>query len=392
MKMQKYRFLKEDRQMNNSDAFTRYNMLISLLTYQDLDTSISVLAQSLQVPVIQIRKDLAALFDSVFWKNYISISADYLDSIPGKYRLSEAEFSNPESAGIDYYALRDYFTPDIYDYLQSKINSGDLDTVAFSLYADNTLLDQDHFSLSLSPSERAVLQKIMPDFISPSPIPAFEIKSIFPNIKQDCLRFTAQITNAAACGYGIKLTIRKDEKVHTVSVNPLGIYHNMENNSFYCIDTNGDYYDYSTIISVSNISPVETSNPVTPAALDYIDCLWGRIHSDANNDNAGQTEAASGHLDLSLQPMTVKVLIKENTQNILAKIKADTAYRKFAHIQKAGEGSWIYTDKVIGEAGFRRWLRGFGSSVVVLEPEELARAMKKSALAMKQVYETGEFI
>ena len=85
------------------------------------------------------------------------------------------------------------------------------------------------------------------------------------------------------------------------------------------------------------------------------------------------------------EPVPVKVRIYANTANIISKIKAETSLRKYRKLTQDGN-DYIYTDTIIGTANFRSWLRGYGSSVVVMEPKELADEMKESALKVIQLY------
>ena len=45
-----------------------------------------------------------------------------------------------------------------------------------------------------------------------------------------------------------------------------------------------------------------------------------------------------------------------------------------------------YTDIVMGLSEFRTWLRSFGSSAMVLEPESLRDELVASARRMKEMY------
>lgn len=101
-------------------------------------------------------------------------------------------------------------------------------------------------------------------------------------------------------------------------------------------------------------------------------------------------------------PTKVTLLIEENTKNIISKIESETYRRKYGKLEKFSkkdkafqkkynkliqklipddhsEKAWIYTDEVLGINSFKRWLRKYGSSVLVLEPKELAIEMKESA-------------
>lgn len=67
----------------------------------------------------------------------------------------------------------------------------------------------------------------------------------------------------------------------------------------------------------------------------------------------------------------MKLRIKENTSNIISKIKNDTRHRQATcKLYQKGE-HFYYEDDIIGIDEFHRWLRSYGSSIQVLEPARL---------------------
>lgn len=92
------------------------------------------------------------------------------------------------------------------------------------------------------------------------------------------------------------------------------------------------------------------------------------------------------------RPQPVTILIQNNTPNILQKIQSDTALRKHGKLINNQDGTFLYKDIILGMDAFRRWLRGYGSSVIVLEPKSLACKMYDSAVKMLQCYQTETFI
>ena len=58
-------------------------------------------------------------------------------------------------------------------------------------------------------------------------------------------------------------------------------------------------------------------------------------------------------------------------ENIIEKIKSDTALRSgIGKLYKKG-AYYYYEDDILGMPDFRRWLRSYGSSITVLEPQTL---------------------
>lgn len=89
---------------------------------------------------------------------------------------------------------------------------------------------------------------------------------------------------------------------------------------------------------------------------------------------------------VSDEPETFVHVIFENTPFILDKLEAAASQRTAAQIEFENDVIH-YRDTVIGLNEFARFLRGFGSSAIVLEPEKLARKMKISAEETLKNYE-----
>lgn len=75
-----------------------------------------------------------------------------------------------------------------------------------------------------------------------------------------------------------------------------------------------------------------------------------------------------------------------NDFNVVNRVRAETAHRQNRVLREEPDGTWIYEDDVVGFDDFRMWLRSFGASAEVLEPESLRAAMRESALKMLERY------
>ena len=88
------------------------------------------------------------------------------------------------------------------------------------------------------------------------------------------------------------------------------------------------------------------------------------------------------------EPMRVRVQFFDE-MNVLARLRAEAADRPSARLEQVGEGVWELVDTVAGLAEFRTWLRSFGSSALVIEPESLRLQLIESAMRMREMYGTG---
>ncbi len=79
-----------------------------------------------------------------------------------------------------------------------------------------------------------------------------------------------------------------------------------------------------------------------------------------------------------------------NDFNVVNRVRAETAHRRNRVLREDPDGNLIYEDDVVGFDDLRTWLRGFGASAEVLEPESLRAAMRESALKMIERYDAPD--
>ena len=118
----------------------------------------------------------------------------------------------------------------------------------------------------------------------------------------------------------------------------------------------------------------ENVPPLKEGELDILDHIWGgdiypeEIKITALNDKKQEIRYDIRH---------VKIKIFKETGNIYEKIKTETNGRRFGRLYEDPEDEDIacYEDDVCGMGSFKKWLLGYGASVMVLEPYELAEDM-----------------
>lgn len=164
----------------------------------------------------------------------------------------------------------------------------------------------------------------------------------------------------------------------TVELSPVMIYHNTTDDLWYCVCFPDDEQVYTyrldrirfniTILHGHPADPVDPEDP----RLKKLRFTWGAAFH--NNE-----------------PVThIKLFIRQQTANILSKIRADTAGRNGTWIKQ--DDGWIYEDDIIGLSSFRAWLMSFGSSVKVLEPVSLAEDLCRSSAERLRNYQAGTFV
>ena len=150
------------------------------------------------------------------------------------------------------------------------------------------------------------------------------------------------------------------------------IYEMLDNGVRYCVGVREDSkFSLRRLDRISELRVHEDEQmpPLKSGALDKLDYIWG---SDSSPD----------------EPVHVKVKIYKETKNIYEKIKTETNGRKYRKLYDDPEDPGIayYEDEVWGLNSFKKWLRGYGASVVALEPLSLAEEMYQSALRRLERY------
>ena len=87
------------------------------------------------------------------------------------------------------------------------------------------------------------------------------------------------------------------------------------------------------------------------------------------------------------EPVHVKLRISTGTTNILTKIKNDTSLRAETCKLYQKDNYYYYEDDILGIQDFRRWLRSYGSSITVIEPQSLINEIIEGANKTLSYYE-----
>ena len=74
-------------------------------------------------------------------------------------------------------------------------------------------------------------------------------------------------------------------------------------------------------------------------------------------------------------------------KDTIKKIKNDTLHRKNTVSLYEKNGMYYYEDDIIGIGEFQRWIRGYGSSIQVIEPAALKAKMIAAAQKTLEYYE-----
>ena len=331
-----------------TNAFERYYIILSLLLQEEFTSTLKNIHHTLNIPLQQIRDDFKEFITSPVLRNHILIQKD--TDFPDYFyeTLTSKEQKN----------------------LSSNILSGFYDDSHFCLDGYELGFDVDSLLFPVSAVEYLALKDRFPEFARHasgfSDIYQKHTISSTPNKHKEWLE---RIEHAIENRNGLKLFRRTRQGMKTFHIMPERIFHDTYEDTMYIIDSMGFSHPLDSIRSISAIPGFETQE-----TQNFADYMWG----------------ISYHPDEQVEDVTL--LIDNRTKNVVRKLQADTSRRKYGHLEIQENDTYIYKDKVIGMDAFRRWLRSYGSAIIVLEPKHLALEMYQSAKRMYDNYEKQQFI
>jgi len=228
-------------------------------------------------------------------------------------------------------------------------------------YIDN--IDKDARLLCLNPMERYLYKSIVTDDNNYDEFLGIMTKSTFglDEYKYKLCQVSLAIKNNKV----LKIKYKRGNEIVDLLMEPLYIvFYEFENILYVIGQYNNDIVTYRLDRIVKITETNETFKPAVNFNIDdYLAHNWGMEQGEA---------------------VQVKVLFK-NEGNVFYKVKRDLHCRKNKKLTEYDD-YLVYEDTVIGINSFKRWLRSYGSSAVVIEPEELKQELIESARKCLEYY------
>lgn len=325
--------------MKSNNNFDTIGLIISLILSENFTASVENLAAACDLPIQQMRKYISVIFEN---KNLLTHLSPTL----------EADDENEED---DFEKIANAFL--------SKITSGKADKEPIYL-VDMYDFIGDYLLLPITSIEAGYVRNIYPNLIQNQRASLFEIKDTTDSVSKNILDMQDQVQSAISQGVKIKFKYKSPQfGLVDIVCGPVAVIHNLTTHILYIKDTENNYYRIdrikSKIVIIEEPSNIEQYSP-----SPYQKYFWGNESQEHD------------------EPVHVKLQIKANTSNIIEKIKSDTALRSgTGKLYKKGD-YYYYEDDILGIQDFRKWLRSYGSSITVLEPqsiiEEIIEGSKKT--------------
>lgn len=314
----------------NNIAIYRLNTILSLFGMEDAEYSIRELAELLNVPVATIREDIIKLHENEDFDTCFIVVDDE----------KEYDLDNTKD-----------------------ILSGKMDDVR--LMAENTF--QTDFTIPLTPVELECLNAFLEDnqYFRGTIYQNYDIKPL-PNFNQTkMLERVAEFNKIIRKKETLDIVYRKtDGKRVLHRIKPLKVVEDSTEQRFYIVTVrDGKLMSFrlDRIIDYS-ISPEKIEiDDMSP--LELLPNVWGM---EINN------------------PVHVKIKIL-NEAKVQEKVRKDLECRTNGKFTMDGDILY-FEDDVIGINGFKRWLYGYGSSILVVAPKDLRDAVIQSARKRLEFY------
>lgn len=314
--------------MKTNNNYDTIGLIISLILSDNFLASVESLAEACDLPVQQMRKYLSVIFDN---KNLLT-------------HLSPTPDADDENEDDNFIETASTFL--------SAILSGNADTKPIYLIDMYDFID-DYLLLPITSIEAGYVSNVYPNLIRNQRANLFEVKDTVDSVPKHILDKQDDIQNAISQKVKIKFQYKSPQfDLTDIICSPVTIIQNLTTHILYVKDTENNYYRIDRIKSkITMLENPSDINLYTPNP--YQKYFWGNEYKKHG------------------EPTHIKLQIKANTTNIIEKIKNDTALRtETGKLYKDNE-YYYYEDDILGMPDFRRWLRSYGSSITVLEPQTL---------------------
>lgn len=338
--------------MDKRNKFDLISNIISLIYSEDCYATIPAIADYCNIPIEYARKCILQLI-----KNNIftaCIRGEHPDLIDTDYFFMEEYLGNKEQVSRDI--------------LQGKYDN-------LEWYFDIRILPaKEDQVLGLSALEYGAIQALGESYSTLKSGAIYERKDTIAKISNTIRNRQQQIQTAIDNKIAISFSYRNREgTINQYSGYPLSIATNVVDNWIYFYLANDDN-TYRLDRVISTIKTIKDFGP------------YPKI-----DDNPNRKYIWGPNFSKTDQPIHVKLRISDTTTNIIRKIQNDIRHREGLCTFYENDGFYYYEDDIIGMAEFRRWIRGYGSSIQVIEPvnvrEEIINAAKKTLSNYERVDE-----
>ena len=338
-------------QNGNTSIYDFLSDVISLMKSGEYEATITNLSADCGVPVPYMRKTVLAML-----KNHI---------LRYCLRTAEEDDRGEEDSLMDLYL-------DHPKKISEKIEAGLYDDYPWEI--DLQMEDEEEEILPLSHLEYYTVNSFDKTFLSDTHAGLFEKKELAAPISKGVRRNQEKILDAIERKKAISFKYRKpDNEIKEYTLYPKELIHNFSDHWIYMKSVDEKQFRLDRFVTSCEICDLDEPYPEL-------------------SENPNEKYIWGAYFNKELNPIHVRLKIFPETGNIVEKIRNDVRTRLEAGIavlSREGE-CYYYEDTIIGKEEFQRWIRGYGSSVLVLEPDFLREEIIQRAKETLDYYKASE--
>lgn len=331
---------------------TKYDLIGDIVAYinsEEYDATITHMASDCCVPLVYMRKTLLTMLNNKILQACLYTNDDYDDD---KVSLMEYFLDNPDA-----------FT--------KKLLQGRYDDIAWEMNLRVLDANEDEL-LTLTHMEFGAIKLLKENALTIKRGALFEKKETINPISAEVRKNKKIILDAIERNAAISFIYKNRQNLtEQVKCYPIELFTNVNDNWVYFRSSEGKLYRLDRIIQGCKTLKDAIDSPEIPS-LPNLKYAWGSYYKYGE------------------EPIHVKIRISPETRNIIQKIKSDVEYRKNTCKFYPDGDYYYYEDDIIGINEFQRWVRSYGSSIVVLEPENLHNLISERALQTLELYKASD--
>lgn len=321
--------------------------VISLINSEEYEATIANISRDCCVPKPYMRKAMLVILQNKIFQSCLYTNDDY-KSTDDDYTFVEEYQNSPES-------------------VSECLLRGDYDDISWELNLRTLDANEDEI-LTLSHMEVGAIKLMKENALSIKRGALFEKKETINPISAEVRKCKKNLLDAIEKKAAVSFTYRNRQNVtEQVKCYPIEVFTNMNDNWVYFRSEDGKLYRLDRILQGCKILNDSIDHPYT-APFSNLKYAWGSYYKEGES------------------PVHVVIRISPETRNIIKKIKSDIEYRKETSKFYQDGDYYYFEDDVIGINEFQRWVRGYGSSIVVIEPESLRHLIVQRAQQTLDLY------
>ncbi len=328
-----------------NDRLEMLGLIVALILSDTYNSTIENLSKTCELPILQMRKNIGTLFSNKLLFSHLSPTPEIDENDANPKKTAER-------------------------FLSSLVN-GTADNEEIYL-ADMEHFIDDYQIIPITSVETGYISNEYPKLIQNQRIGLFETKDTIDSIPKVVVDKQDKIQEAISQKKQIEFSYKSPQfDIAKIICSPVAVIQNLTTHILYLKDTNDNYYRIDRI--KSSIKILRTDSDIDQYNISpFQKYFWGTEYKEHG------------------KPIHVKLQISAGTTNIIRKIQNDTILRaETRHLYQDGE-YYYYEDDILGIPDFRRWLRSYGSSITVLEPQSLIDEVTNSATTTLSYYKKIE--